>query len=530
MNGECIYIVYMGIKSPMMLEAAYCLGEESSYNYHSIMNSFRQLHWTEDCRLSDVVDGVFFSHYGYDSEGTRWLKMVGRSSVSVVNGAPPNCMASLSEVTLYASPYLVATNTGYTKHYYAGTERVAARVGNGGLGYSMGLTGENSALTGNANRLFAGCLTSMGQRSIVDESPSDYVALCDNYYQLFGAWLRPVPSSMNTSGVSASTGTFVSTMGTLIQQSQTSEAAFYYHSDHLGGAAWITDGTGQPVQHLQYYPFGEPFVNQRATGSTYSERYTFTGKERDSETGYSDFGARYMDHALLTSFMSVDPLTDKYPNISPYAYCAWNPVKLVDPDGKIVKTIDKATQRNILYSLSKKESRYIRFNKDGTLNDKRLQRCKSLSTNITALKALSKSKTVYEFSTSDNYTDANGTYEFVQHDEKIKGVTLIPNNTMDPSPDDKVHVVTYKGLSEEEQVNNIAHEGYGHAYFYELNNQGEDVKPNHEWGNELIGLKWNDEFNKNMPVMGRIDKNEKLSRQIKKAVEEASKNYLKWKE
>ncbi|MEI6697265.1 MAG: putative toxin [Bacteroidota bacterium] len=32
--------------------------------------------------------------------------------------------------------------------------------------------------------------------------------------------------------------------------------------------------------------------------------------------------------------LSVDPMSDKYPNISPYAYCAWNPVKLVDPDGK----------------------------------------------------------------------------------------------------------------------------------------------------------------------------------------------------
>jgi hypothetical protein len=31
--------------------------------------------------------------------------------------------------------------------------------------------------------------------------------------------------------------------------------------------------------------------------------------------------------------LSVDPLSDKYPNISPYAYCAWNPVMLVDPDG-----------------------------------------------------------------------------------------------------------------------------------------------------------------------------------------------------
>ncbi len=60
----------------------------------------------------------------------------------------------------------------------------------------------------------------------------------------------------------------------------------------------------------------------------------FTGKERDEETGYGYFGARYMDHELMTMWLSVDPMADKYPSISPYAYCAWNPVKLVDPNGE----------------------------------------------------------------------------------------------------------------------------------------------------------------------------------------------------
>ena len=61
--------------------------------------------------------------------------------------------------------------------------------------------------------------------------------------------------------------------------------------------------------------------------------FVFTGKERDEETGYGYFGARYMDHELMTMWLSVDPMTDKYPSISPYNYCMWNPIKLVDPDG-----------------------------------------------------------------------------------------------------------------------------------------------------------------------------------------------------
>ena len=68
--------------------------------------------------------------------------------------------------------------------------------------------------------------------------------------------------------------------------------------------------------------------------STASWSCSFTGKERDEETGYGYFGARYMDHELMTMWLSVDPMADKYPSISPYAYCVWNPVKLVDSDGE----------------------------------------------------------------------------------------------------------------------------------------------------------------------------------------------------
>ena len=66
---------------------------------------------------------------------------------------------------------------------------------------------------------------------------------------------------------------------------------------------------------------------------SYSTRYTFCGKERDEETGYSYFGTRYYNSAL-SIWLSVDPMSDKYPSTSPYTYCANNPVRLVDPDGR----------------------------------------------------------------------------------------------------------------------------------------------------------------------------------------------------
>ena len=58
----------------------------------------------------------------------------------------------------------------------------------------------------------------------------------------------------------------------------------------------------------------------------------FSGKEKDSESGYYYFGARYFMPSL-SIWNSVDPMADKYPSLSPYNYCAWNPLKLVDPNG-----------------------------------------------------------------------------------------------------------------------------------------------------------------------------------------------------
>ena len=78
-----------------------------------------------------------------------------------------------------------------------------------------------------------------------------------------------------------------------------------------------------------------------SSSCTDSRICSFTGKEKDEETGYGYFGVRYMDHDLMTMWLSVDPMADKYPCVSPYAYCAWNPVKLIDKDGRDVWKLNK---------------------------------------------------------------------------------------------------------------------------------------------------------------------------------------------
>ena len=66
---------------------------------------------------------------------------------------------------------------------------------------------------------------------------------------------------------------------------------------------------------------------------TANSTFTFSAKERDSETGLSYFGSRYYS-SDLSVWLSVDPMAGKYPHQSNYVYCSNNPIKVVDPNGE----------------------------------------------------------------------------------------------------------------------------------------------------------------------------------------------------
>ncbi|MDR1199318.1 MAG: RHS repeat-associated core domain-containing protein, partial [Prevotellaceae bacterium] len=97
---------------------------------------------------------------------------------------------------------------------------------------------------------------------------------------------------------------------------------------------------GDITAQYNYYPFGKIWESAGTQAPT--TRYLFSGKERQTvrDLGYFDFGARMYDGNTGRWFVT-DPMAEMYYGISPYAYCANNPVNYIDPDGmQITETAD----------------------------------------------------------------------------------------------------------------------------------------------------------------------------------------------
>jgi len=107
-------------------------------------------------------------------------------------------------------------------------------------------------------------------------------------------------------------------------------------------------GCGAALSYWALAPYGEtwsfPIEGSPSVTPTIVHCYTFSAKEKDVETGLSYFGSRYYS-SDLSVWLSVDPMSDKYPSLSPYTYCADNPVKLVDPNGEDVWIVGEDGQR-----------------------------------------------------------------------------------------------------------------------------------------------------------------------------------------
>ena len=105
----------------------------------------------------------------------------------------------------------------------------------------------------------------------------------------------------------------------------------YFVQDHLGNNRVVVDQSGNVEEVNHYYPFGGLLSS---SVSNAVQPYKYNGKELDRKNGldWYDYGARMYD-AALGRWHAVDPMSEKYYGVSPYLYCANNPILLVDPNG-----------------------------------------------------------------------------------------------------------------------------------------------------------------------------------------------------
>lgn len=208
--------------------------------------------------------------------------------------------------------------------------------------------------------------------------------------------------------------------------------------------------------------------NRSASFGNPDTRYKFTGKERDVETGYDYFGARYYD-SRIGRFMALDRFAEKFPNLSTYQYAANNPILFIDVNGDSVSVKNPRDQNDIKNSLPKDLREFVQFDERGMLNVDVLRQQQSTDINFNALLALGGVEQIIVLHGADKlkYKDLNG--RIIQEDmgTGFTGFTTAPDNSGYSSIfEGKLDVQINQRLSAEKRAKAVAHELYGHAQFY----------------------------------------------------------------
>ena len=308
----------------------------------------RKLRWDEENRLTASDDNGFVTNYWYDADGERTVKTSGEGEQLYVNSEFAGGRTNTAKFSLYVSPYLVANQGGrYTKHIYIGSQRIVSKIGDfasyGSDPRRIQYAGsETDGLSVNYKQKYSAQQQVIKDNYTIFEVPyngtdnNDYVdgqGFCCDDGSPEAAQARALALENNFQDPDAY-----------------EKLQFYYHPDHLGSSSYITNLDGEVVQHIEYVPFGEVFIEER--NSIWNTPYLFNAKEFDEETGLYYYGARYYD-PRLSLWISVDPISNydplnsenyldgehnngvyNYRNLNSYVYCYQSPVCLVDPNGE----------------------------------------------------------------------------------------------------------------------------------------------------------------------------------------------------
>ena len=119
----------------------------------------------------------------------------------------------------------------------------------------------------------------------------------------------------------------------------------YLLTDRLGSVDMVVNINGAVVQHNGYYPYGEPWREPKGN------HLLFSAKERLRHVvSDSDYGPRLLSTSLCL-WKAPDRLSEKYPWLSPYAYCGANPVKFIDPTGNKIKGVETSDIQDFKFYL-----------------------------------------------------------------------------------------------------------------------------------------------------------------------------------
>ena len=105
------------------------------------------------------------------------------------------------------------------------------------------------------------------------------------------------------------------------------------HTDWQGNIRGVSTGT-KMKQHNIFYPYGMLAADSREPAMN---RYKYGAKEFETRdaANFAYHGARLLYHDLMR-FFSPDKLAEANPGVSPYSYCAADPINAIDQDGNIV--------------------------------------------------------------------------------------------------------------------------------------------------------------------------------------------------
>ena len=293
---------------------------------HDVSGQRRQIVWDEENRIRAIADNGSAHHYIYDASGTRVLKGKSNGQSIRVNGEWKAGSGNMGNYTVYVNPYLVLRSGGYTKHYYIEGQRIVSKLGSG-----LNNKGKGPLKAGSEKVNY----------SKKQQDSREGIVKNLKWLGQDGQLLTAGNSGKTPPGqlkkIKGSDGGDGKDKGGKDRNAE--KFQYYYHPDHLGSTSYITDASGEVYQHLEYFAFGETFVEEHSNRK--HTPYKFNGKELDEETGLYYMKSRYYD-PVTSIWLRVDSKASEAGLVgwSPYHFSFNNPILYTDPKGDCPPGVD----------------------------------------------------------------------------------------------------------------------------------------------------------------------------------------------